>query len=48
VTYGEQALWDELAVVGATFNWSLAEVLDLEHATRARFVRAARDLGLRR
>ena len=45
MTYGEQALWDELAVVGANFHWSLAEVLDLEHATRLRFVRAARELG---
>ena len=48
MTYGEQALWDELAVVGSHYHWSLAEVLDLEHATRARFVRAARDLGLGR
>ena len=48
VTYGEQALWDELAVVGANYHWSLADVLDLEHATRVRFVRAARELGLGR
>jgi len=48
VTYGEQALWDELAVVGANYHWSLAEVLDLEHATRVRFVHAARQLGVGR
>jgi hypothetical protein len=48
VTYGEQALWDELAVVGANYHWSLADVLDLEHATRVRFVRAAHELGLGR
>jgi hypothetical protein len=48
VTYGEQALWNELAVVGANYHWSLGEALDLEHATRARFVRAARELGLGR
>ena len=34
VTYGEEALWDELAFVGAHYHWSLAEILDLEHATR--------------
>jgi hypothetical protein len=48
VTYGEQALWDELAVVGAHYHWSLNEVLDLEHATRARFVHALSRLGLDR
>ena len=48
MTYGEQALWDELAVVGAHYHWSFAEVLDLEHATRARFVRAITTLGLAR
>ena len=48
MTYGEQALWDELAFVGAHYHWSLAEVLDLEHATRVRFVRATRELGLGR
>jgi hypothetical protein len=48
VTYGERGLWDELAIVGAHFHWSLHEVLDLEHATRVRFVRAVSELGLRR
>ncbi len=48
MTYGEQELWDELAVVGAHYHWSLAEVLDLEHATRVRFVQATRQLGLGR
>jgi hypothetical protein len=48
VTYGEQALWDELAIVGAHFHWSLNEVLDLEHATRRRFVGAVATLGLAR
>ena len=48
MTYGEQALWDEVAVVGANYHWSLADVIDLEHATRLRFVRAARELGLGR
>jgi hypothetical protein len=48
VSYGEQALWDELAVLGAYYQWTLGEVLDFEHATRARFVRAIRELGLAR
>ena len=48
MTYGEQALWDELAVMGSHYHWSFAEVLDLEHATRTRFIRAVGDLGLTR
>ena len=48
MTYGEQALWDELAVIGAHYHWSFAEVLDLEHETRLRFVRAIHQLGLGR
>ena len=48
MTYGEDALYDELAFVGAHYHWSLAEILDLEHATRARFIRAVDDLGLGR
>jgi hypothetical protein len=48
VTYGEQALWDELAMVGAHYHWSLTEALDLEHLTRVRFVRAINQLGLGR
>jgi hypothetical protein len=48
VTYGEQALWDELAVIGAHYHWSFTEALDLEHATRVRFIRAIRELGLGR
>ena len=48
MTYGEDALYQELAFVGAHYHWSLAEILDLEHATRARFIRAVDDLGLAR
>ena len=48
MTHGEQAIWDELAIVGAHYHWSFDEVLDLEHATRVRFVRAIRELGLDR
>ena len=48
MTYGEAALYDELAFVGAHYHWPLSEILDLEHATRARFIRAAGELGLTR
>jgi hypothetical protein len=48
VTHGEDALYQEIAFVGAHYHWPLAEILDLEHATRARFIRAAGDLGLAR
>ena len=48
MTYGDDALFDELAFVGAHYHWSLSEVLDLEHATRVRFIRAAAQLGLTR
>jgi hypothetical protein len=46
VTYGEGALYDELAFVGAHYHWPLSEILDLEHATRVRFIRAVEHLGL--
>jgi hypothetical protein len=45
VTYGEDALYQQLAFVAAHLHWSLDELLDLEHATRARFIRAIHDLG---
>jgi hypothetical protein len=48
VTHDEATLYAELAFVGAHYHWSLAEILDLEHATRARFIRAVDDLGLHR
>ena len=48
MTYGEDALYHELAFVAAHYHWSLAELLDLEHATRARFIRAIHELGLGR
>ena len=46
MTYGEDAIYRELAELGAACHWPLAELLDLEHATRSRFLRAARDLGV--
>jgi len=48
VTCGEGVLYQELAFVGAHYHWGLNEVLDLEHATRRRFIRAVDELGLGR
>lgn len=42
---GEDVLFRELAELGAMYHWPLSELLDLEHATRARFLRSARELG---
>ena len=48
MTRGEAALYRELARLGAVFHWPLAELLDLEHATRDRFLRMASELDLER
>jgi hypothetical protein len=44
VTYADSQILDEAAYVAAAFHWSLAEILDLEHADRAHFLAAARRL----
>lgn len=36
--YGADRLHSELAYVAYHFHWSLDDLLDLEHATRQRFV----------
>lgn len=46
MTRGEDELYRELAQLGATYHWPLSELLDLEHATRARFLRAVDDVGM--
>jgi hypothetical protein len=46
VTHGEDALYEEIAFVAGHYHWPLAEILDLEHATRVRFIRAVGALGL--
>jgi hypothetical protein len=48
VTYDEDALYHELAFVAAHCHWPLGELLDLEHATRTRFIRAINELGVGR
>jgi hypothetical protein len=48
VTCGADVIYDEVAFLGAHYHWALNEVLDLEHATRRRFIRAVDELGLDR
>jgi hypothetical protein len=38
VTYATDRLFEEVAYVAYHFHWSFEEILDLEHATRRRFV----------
>ncbi len=38
MTYAVDRLHEEIAYVAYHFHWSLAEILDLEHQTRLRFV----------
>jgi len=38
VTYPAETLYDEVAYVAFHFGWSRAEILDLEHRERARYV----------
>jgi hypothetical protein len=38
VTYAAELLYEEVAYVAYHFHWGLDEILDLEHATRRRFI----------
>jgi hypothetical protein len=38
VTYAADRLYEEVAYVAYHFHWSMDEIMDLEHATRRRFV----------
>jgi uncharacterized protein DUF6760 len=38
VTYGTDALLEEISYVAYHFHWTLDALLDLEHADRSRFV----------
>ena len=38
MTYPAEAIYEEVAYVAYHFNWSRAEILDLEHAERLRYV----------
>ena len=45
MTYAADDLYDEVAYVALHFHWGMDEILDLEHATRRRFVGAIRRLS---
>ena len=48
MTYPAETLYDEVAYVAFHLGWSRAEILDLEHAERARYVdRVSRLAGAR-
>jgi hypothetical protein len=38
VTYPVERLYEEVAYVAYHFHWSLADIVDLEHPLRRRFV----------
>jgi len=38
VTYATDRLYEEIAYVAYHFNWSFADIIDLEHPVRRRFV----------
>jgi hypothetical protein len=38
VTYGAERVLEEVSYVAYHFHWPLAEILDLEHPDRRRFV----------
>jgi hypothetical protein len=44
VTYSAATIFDEVAYVAFHFGWSREEILDLEHAERARYVAAIAQL----
>ncbi len=46
MTYAAEQLYREVAFVAYHFHWSLADILDLEHPTRRRFVDAIEQLNL--
>ncbi len=39
MTFPAEAIFEEVAYVAYHFGWSRAEILDLEHAERQRYVR---------
>ena len=38
MTYTSERLYEEVAYVAYHFHWPLSEILDLDHATRQRYV----------
>ncbi|MEY2450518.1 MAG: hypothetical protein QOD92_1310 [Acidimicrobiaceae bacterium] len=47
IRYPTEALWQELAYLAYHLHWDLDRLLDLEHADRARLIRAVSSLNAR-
>ena len=47
IRYPTEALWQEMAYLAYHLHWDLDELLDLEHADRARLIRAVSSLNAR-
>ncbi|MEY2420292.1 MAG: hypothetical protein QOH79_2576 [Acidimicrobiaceae bacterium] len=47
IRYPTEALWQELAYLAYHLHWDLERLLDLEHADRARLIRAVSSLNAR-
>jgi hypothetical protein len=45
--YPAEALWQELAYLAYHLHWNIDDLLDLEHADRARLVTAVASLNAR-
>jgi hypothetical protein len=45
--YPEEPLWDELVYLAYHLHWDLDDLLDLQHADRARLVRGVAELNER-
>ena len=45
--YPSEALWQEIAYLAYHLHWNMDDLLDLEHADRARLVRAVASLNAR-
>jgi hypothetical protein len=47
IRYPTEALWQEVAYLAYHLHWDFDELLDLEHADRARLIRAVSSLNAR-
>lgn len=47
MTYAADRLYEEVAYVAYHFHWPMNEILDMEHATRQRFVREIASINRR-
>lgn len=47
MTYAADRLYEEVAYVAYHFHWSMDDLLDMEHATRRRFVREIASINRR-